>query len=141
MAMTETNIMEQRWSQRKKVTLNVDVSYHGSDLTRGVSCDVGLGGVFLKTDSQCLQHNQVVDLFFTMDNETIKHKLKARVVRELNNGYGLMFKEFDTNAFRSLQVIMKHSSCAKITTKDNNLAHLVQTDSISSKSQTAYTVF
>ena len=113
MAMTQTSIMEQRWSQRKEVTLNVNINFRGSELTQGTSYNIGLGGIFIKTNTHCLQNNQIVDLFFTMDGDSTRHKLRAKVIRELKDGYGLMFKDFDTNAFRSLQVIMKHSNHLK----------------------------
>jgi hypothetical protein len=54
-----------------------------------------------------------VDLFFLSDDKAgsrARHKLSARVVRHTENGVGLMFRDFDTSAFRALQEIMKHAS-------------------------------
>jgi len=109
----QTNMNEQRWSQRRTVSLDVDVFDHGSLVTACNSRDVGLGGIFLEAEKDCFVENQVVDLcFFLGENNSVKHTLKAKVVRTLVDGAGLKFKDFDTGSFRTLQEIMRHSSSA-----------------------------
>jgi hypothetical protein len=108
--MGAANIIEQRWSQRRAVSLGVEVFDHGSLLTTCNSRDVGLGGIFLETEQNRLAQNQDVDLYFSLgDDRSTKHKLKAKVVRVLSEGAGLMFKDFDTSSFRALQEIMRYS--------------------------------
>lgn len=109
----QTNMNEQRWSQRRTVSLDVDVFDHGSLITACNSRDVGLGGVFLETENECFVENQDVDLcFFLGENNSVKHTLKAKVVRVIDVGVGFKFKDFDTSSFRTLQEIMRHSSSA-----------------------------
>ena len=68
------------------------------------------GGIFLKAEKNCLAQDQDVELYFSLgDDGATKHKLKAKVVRVLNEGVGLMFKDFDTSSFRALQEIMRYS--------------------------------
>ena len=54
----------------------------------------------------------MLDLLFVAEQTTTrpKHKLRARVVRHTADGVGLMFRDFDTSAFRALQEIMKHAT-------------------------------
>ena len=108
--MGAANVIEQRWSQRRSVILGIEVFDHGSLISACQSRDVGLGGMFIETDKNQFKQNQDVELLFALGNEnTVKHKLKARVVRVLNEGVGLVFKDFDTSSFRALQEIMRYS--------------------------------
>ena len=111
----QISMNEQRWSQRRSVSLSVDVLDHGSLITTCHSRDVGLGGVFLEADKDCFMKNQLVDLcFFLGEDNSVKHILKAKVVRVLNGGAGFKFKDFDTSSFRTLQEIMRQSSSAEL---------------------------
>lgn len=106
------NVMEQRWSQRRKVALDVDIWRQGSALASSRTRDVGLGGVFLEVEGgRVLEKNTEVDLFFLLEagDHVTRHKLKARVVRITVEGFGLMFKDFDIGAFRALQEILRHT--------------------------------
>lgn len=113
MGATTTSV-EQRWSQRRPVSVPVEVCEDGQVLTQCVSHDIGLGGVFLSLDANSLSAYQDVDLYFNLGSEEniTRHKLKAKMVRTAENGAGFMFKDFDTNAFRALQEIMRYSTVA-----------------------------
>lgn len=103
--------VEHRWSQRRSVSVPVEVFDHGNLVASCISRDIGLGGVFLISEVQPLQFDHDIDLFFCLGDENpTKHKLKAKLVRNNNQGAGFMFKDFDTNAFRALQEIMRFSS-------------------------------
>ena len=105
--------VEQRWSQRRPVSVPVEVFEHGNHIANCVSRDICLGGVFLALKQEGVKKEREVDLFFTLGSESpTKYKLKAKVVRINNEGTGFMFKDFDTNAFRALQEIMRFSSKA-----------------------------
>lgn len=115
--MTEQTVgvagaMEQRWSQRRKVTLDVDVlQVDGQRVASTRTRDVGLGGVFIEmADGRPAEHMEL-DLVFVLDRQghATKHRLKARVVRTTADGVGLMFREFDTASFRALQEILRHT--------------------------------
>jgi len=105
------NSIEHRWSQRHKVSLPVDIFSSGIKLTSCVTRDVGLGGVFLEVTNDQPDREEEVDLIFSLGKErqVSKYKLCAKVVRTANDGVGLMFKDFDTGAFRSLQEIIRHT--------------------------------
>lgn len=111
--MGALSAVEQRWSQRRRVKLDVDVVKDNHLLASCKTRDVSLGGVFLELDSQPLDKHQDVELVFTLEKaEVTRHKLKARIVRIATGGVGFMFKDFDTNSFRALQEIMRNSSLA-----------------------------
>ena len=103
--------MENRWSDRRDLSLGVDIIHQGEKLTTCRSRDVGLGGAYLDVDSdvqkQLGKDSDVELIFHLMDGEQeTKHVLHARIVRQDNEGIGFKFHEFDTGVFRSLQVIM-----------------------------------
>lgn len=112
--MIAASVVEQRWSQRRDVLLDVDVLENGEIIASCQSRDVGLGGVFIQTDAHNLVADCDYELCFSLgQKEMAKQKLKAKVVRNSPDGYGFMFKDFDTNSFRALQEIMRHSTIAR----------------------------
>ena len=103
--------MEHRWSLRTPVELDVDLIYESVDEMACKTRDIGLGGVFIEGDSQVMPpKNANVELNFILNSDegSIKHKIKARVVRTSDDGIGLMFRDFDVGAFRSLQEVLRH---------------------------------
>jgi len=103
--------MENRWSDRRELRLDVDVFRNGEKICTCQSRDVGLGGAFLDVNpaNTMGQDDSVELVFHLMSGQTpIKHSLHARVVRIANDGVGLKFHEFDTGVFRSLQEIMSY---------------------------------
>lgn len=104
--------MEQRWSTRTPVTMDVDLIYDGEEIackTRNVS----LGGVFLDA-SPVAPVDAVVELTFKLGvgERRTKHKMKARVVYAASGGMGLMFRDFDSASFRSLQELVRYTQSA-----------------------------
>ncbi len=111
MNMGAVSAIEQRWSQRRSTSLDVDVVKDSNLLVHCRARDVSLGGVFLEIDEQKVGKCQDVELIFTLAKSgAAQHKLKARTVRIASDGIGLMFKDFDTNSFRALQEIMRYSA-------------------------------
>lgn len=111
MEMSAASIVEQRWSQRRDVSLGVDVLENGEVIASCQSKDVGLGGVFVQTASKKLSSNNSYELCFSLGQKDVaKQKLKAKIVRVTDDGFGFMFKDFDTNSFRALQEIMRFSA-------------------------------
>ena len=111
MEMSAASVVEQRWSQRRDVSLGVDVLQNGEIVASCQSKDVGLGGVFIQSDSPNLFANGDYELCFSLGQKDMaKQKLKAKIVRVSHGGFGFMFKDFDTNSFRALQEIMRYSS-------------------------------
>lgn len=101
--------MERRWTTRRKLGLEVDVVFEGGHLSGCQTRDIGLGGVFVKTGDRVLPDDQPVEVRFKLQGpvEVEEHKIRAKVVRLVSGGAGLMFRDFDAGAFRSLQRVLK----------------------------------
>ena len=112
--------MEKRWSERKELSVGVDVYQQGELLGSCLSKDIGLGGAFLGVDSSLsVNEESDVELVFSLaslENST-RHKIHARVTRVSEQGLGFKFCDFDTGVFRSLQEIMSYQSGSKSNTQ------------------------
>ena len=109
--------MENRWSDRRDLRLDVDVFRNGEKICSCQSRDVGLGGTFLDLNpAHSMGQDDNVELVFHLmsGQAPIKHSLHARVVRVTRDGVGLKFHEFDTGVFRSLQEIMSYKVMEKV---------------------------
>ena len=105
--------MENRWSDRRELRLDVDVFRNGQKICSCQSRDVGLGGAFLdmeQAESVAQDDNLELVVHLLSGQTPIKHSLRARVVRVTDQGVGLKFHEFDTSVFRSLQEIMSYKT-------------------------------
>lgn len=104
--------MEKRWSERKELSVDVDIFQRGALLGSCHSYDIGLGGTFLSTDEALGIHkDEDVELIFRLlsEGQGTKHNVHARVTRVTAGGVGFKFCNFDTGVFRSLQEIMSHN--------------------------------
>lgn len=101
--------MERRWTTRRKLGLDVDVAFDGGTVQGCHTNDIGLGGVFVKTGEHVLPRDQPVELRFKLQGpaDVEEHTIRAKVVRLVPGGAGLMFRDFDAGAFRSLQRVLK----------------------------------
>lgn len=103
--------MEKRWTQRTQVELEVDV-LTGEGGTLGCRTrDICLGGVFVKLSRDLtLPQDSPVELMFKlgMGESITRHRIKAKVVRITDEGAGMMFRDFDAGAFRSLQELLRY---------------------------------
>jgi len=102
--------MEQRWSTRTRVKLDVDLSGQGLEEGKYQTRDIGLGGVFLEMTRNAPAQDTLVELTFDFEQGTAggRHKIKCKVVRVEEDGIGLMFRDFDANAFRALRELVNH---------------------------------
>lgn len=103
-------MIERRWTTRTPINLDVEVLSHGAGIAACKALDIGLGGVFLKINPDEIPPDSNVELFFVLGagESRIKHKIKAKVVRSTPHGMGLMFRDFDATAFRSLQEVLHY---------------------------------
>ena len=107
--------MEKRWSERKDLSVGVDVYQQGQLLASCFSKDIGLGGAFLGAESSIAVNKESdVELIFRLATSTTgtRHKIHARVTRISDQGVGFKFCDFDTGVFRSLQEIMSYKTSA-----------------------------
>ena len=113
--------MEQRWSPRTNVNIDVDLQINGEEISGCKTRDIGMGGVFVEVHSPLPNDDKDVELTFNLmsgmsDDELLSqagksdnlHILKATVVRVTEDGVGLMFRDFDASAFRSLQQLLHY---------------------------------
>jgi len=103
--------MEKRWSERKELSVGVDIYQQGELLASCLSKDIGLGGAFLGADSIIrVDEESDVELVFSLasSENSARHKIHARVTRVSDQGVGFKFCDFDTGVFRSLQEIMSY---------------------------------
>ena len=101
--------MERRWTERTSMTVPVDLSYAGVLTEECRTRDIGLGGVFVELPTEVsLAEETPVELTFKLDTNSglTKHRINARVVRVCGDGVGMMFRDFDAIAFRSLQEVL-----------------------------------
>jgi hypothetical protein len=104
-------VTERRWTERTAINVPVDLvcagKQHGEYQTR----DVGLGGVFVEMSREMeLAANTSVEVTFKLGagSRLTKHRINARVVRIAEGGVGMMFRDFDAGAFRSLQEVLRY---------------------------------
>ncbi len=103
-------MIERRWTARTPINLDVEVLSHGAGMVACKALDIGLGGVFLKINPDEILPDSNVELYFLLGagEARLKHKIKAKVVRATTHGIGLMFRDFDATAFRSLQEVLHY---------------------------------
>ena len=103
-------MIERRWTMRAPIDLDVEMFFQGEESAVCKALDIGLGGVFMKINRSEVLPDEDVELVFLLGagSHSIKHKIKAKIVRMSAQGLGLMFKDFDATAFRSLQEILRY---------------------------------
>ena len=104
--------MERRWTERTSINVPVDLSYTGVQTEECRTRDIGLGGVFVELPKTVnLAAETPVELTFKLGSgpQLTKHRINARVVRVSGDGVGMMFRDFDAIAFRSLQEVLLYN--------------------------------
>lgn len=138
--------MERRWGTRKTLEVDVVIDNQPSCLLRGRLNDISIGGLFVKVDTTPLRLNAPVELVMLLESDegTRVYKLPAIVVRLTADGAGLMFDQYDVNAFRTLVVLLlehqksfhqskrpvrRHLALATVSNKDDaKRADLIEED-------------
>jgi hypothetical protein len=97
--------MEQRWSLRKPVTFEVQVSHKCHPLIRGRSRNISLEGLFIETGIVILPVGACIDVEFAlMIGEAWEQvRIPAVVVHRAGHGCGIVFHAFNTMVFRSIE--------------------------------------
>ena len=100
--------MERRWGLRKPIQVDVVIDNQPTCLVRGQIGDVSIGGLFVRTEPDRLRMNSQVELVLMLQQGegTQVYRMPAMVVRLTSNGAGLMFDQYDVNAFRTLVVLL-----------------------------------
>lgn len=100
--------MERRWGMRKSIDVEVVIDNQPACLIRGRIGNVSVGGLFVRTEDSSLAMNSQVELVLMLqqDQGTQVYRLPAMVVRLTPQGAGLMFDEYDVDAFRTLVALL-----------------------------------
>ena len=102
--------MERRWTTRTEMRVELDVATDTATVSGCYTRDIGLGGAYVVTSNGAgFIEGEDVELMFKLTNAegTEAHKIRAKVVRTSGEGAGVMFRDFDAIAFRSLQKVMR----------------------------------
>lgn len=102
--------MERRWTERTPINVPVDLIFSGIQSGEYRTRDIGLGGVYVVLPAEVnIDQETPVELTFKLGSgaHLTKHSINARVVRVGADGVGMMFRDFDASAFRSLQEVLR----------------------------------
>jgi hypothetical protein len=88
--------MEQRWSPRQAIRLNLVLYHTEMGLLRCQTRDLSSEGLFVETNGVHLPIEAPVDLDFVLPDNGASHlhRIRAKVVRNNGEGCGLIFREF-----------------------------------------------
>ena len=103
--------MERRWTERTPINVPVDLAYAGIQVGEYRTRDIGLGGVFVEMPAESKPAAETsVELTFKLGaaDSASKHRINARVVRVVQDGVGMIFRDFDAGAFRCLQEVLRY---------------------------------
>jgi hypothetical protein len=100
--------LEHRWSTRKQVCLEAIVFHRSLGLLPVRILDIGLEGAFIAAEQLDLPVPGIVELTFAIniDGKKIIYHMNAMVMHHTRNGYGVMFREFKIEAFRTLMDVL-----------------------------------
>jgi PilZ domain len=100
--------MEQRWSLRKAVTFEVQVSHKCHPVVRGRSRNISLEGLFIETGIVILPVGCCIDVEFALmsGGEPERVRMPAVVVHRAEDGCGIVFHAFNTHVFRSIERLL-----------------------------------
>jgi hypothetical protein len=108
--------MEQRWSLRKPVTFEVQVTHKCYPLIRGRSVNISLEGLFIDTGIMVFPVGSCVEVEFALMTGRVweQARMPAVVVHRAAHGCGIAFHAFDTRVFRSIERMLytRDNSCA-----------------------------
>lgn len=90
--------MEHRRSQRKSISAEIVLNCHNREPIRGLTSDIGSGGMFVETERIHLPVNTLVQLTVDLGSSASRRFLKASamVAHAEPTGVGLMFVGFNS---------------------------------------------
>ncbi|MEE9422788.1 MAG: PilZ domain-containing protein [Gammaproteobacteria bacterium] len=98
--------VEHRWSNRKDLTLDVDLYYPPLGTLNGKTRNISLEGMYIELEGVHIPAQSRLEIAFTSKarGTTTEHRLPAYVVHEDKDGIGLMlqhvgYREFDALRF------------------------------------------
>jgi hypothetical protein len=109
--------MEQRGEHRHTLALDTEVYFQESHLDGMVRCrskNIGLGGVFLPTDSLPITDHAQVELVFLAGTRPVprQYRMQAEGVRTTEQGAALSFAPLDEEQSRSFRHFLLRAKIA-----------------------------
>ena len=100
--------MENRWSMRKPMQLDVDLYYRDWRVSGCKTRDLGLGGVFVEMTDPAIPSHSTVELVLKYDHQGAaqSHRFRGNVVHRDRDGLGVAFRDFDVADVRTLQQML-----------------------------------
>ena len=100
--------LEHRWSTRRPVCLEGIIFHRPLGLVPVRILDIGLEGAFITGEGLRLPVSGGIELTFAIDIDGGKslYHMNALVIHQSCDGYGVMFKEFRLEAFRTLMDVL-----------------------------------
>lgn len=97
--------MDQRWSERIPVNLEVLLDYPSLGLIRAKARDINLNGMFIDTGQIALAADEALAVTFVIDGGIDKkpYNLKAKVIHTANRGVGVRFWNLDAETAQSIK--------------------------------------
>ena len=97
--------MEQRWTERIPMAVDVMVNYPSLGLVRGKSKDISLDGMFVETGAIALAADNPLSVTFVLpqDKSNQQYELRAQVVYSCSRGAALVFRGLDVSVISQLR--------------------------------------
>ena len=99
------NTMENRWSQRKAIKINVMLHHNGIPVAHCRCRDLGIEGVFVESGPLTYPKNTLLDLAFLSDANEITTRVKVMVIHSSGSGLGLRFTNFGMDGLRAVKKV------------------------------------
>lgn len=103
--------MKHRYSKRHPSLLDVELYDRGRSLGRFKARNISLEGMFVETGPVDLCTNDLVDVSLTIDHDEItSHRFKGLIVHHSENGFGLMFRDYNPAFYRILRQLPRQAA-------------------------------
>lgn len=116
--------MEHRWSVRTPITTEVNIHHNNRAVALGSVSDIGLGGMFVKTEPLAYPRNTILEVEIELDTDEgcKRFRLASCIVYHAKTGLGLMFLKSNSVVSRSIRKIMLDGAHhQQISRHDNDL--------------------
>jgi hypothetical protein len=100
--------MEHRWSPRRTIHRDAMLYFQGLPVMQATVCNIGLDGAYVETPDAGLPRGTALELEFELSDHSPKsrHRLPALVMHQSLEGMGLMFRNFQQNAFEDIHAYL-----------------------------------
>lgn len=100
--------VEHRWSNRKNLTMDVNLYYPPLGVLNGKTRNISLEGMFVELEGVHIPSQSRLEISFTSESRGTKteHRLPAYVVHEDDRGIGVMLQHVGYREFDALRYML-----------------------------------